>query len=85
MQIKKNFIQDEVLYELIEPTHVRYIKDITKLSDYQGIIPKCDFYTWDNLHKRVVKENTNFYPIMWVGDERKRCSPYLIIYKQSNK
>ena len=84
MQIKKNFIQDEVLYELIEPTHVRYIKDITKLSDYQGIIPKCDFYTWDNLHKRVVKENTNFYPIMWVGDERKRCSPYLIIYKQSN-
>lgn len=84
MFIKKITTPDEILYELKHSTAVTYIKEIVKLRDYQGIIPKIEFSTWDSLHRRVVKDDTRFFPLWLNEEQRKRCSPYLIIYKQSD-
>ena len=84
MIIKKLIFQNETIYKIESQTSVEYIKDVVKLKDYDGIIPRLDYYTWDDLHNCIKKESTRFYPVVWVGEERNRCSPYLIIYKFSD-
>ena len=63
-------------------TSTIYIRDIVKLRDYTGLIPRLEYYTWSNLENRFVKENTYRYPFFW-KENSIRCSHYLIIYKQS--
>ena len=74
MFIKKITTPDGFVYELKRPTSTTYIKDIVKLRDYHDVIPKIEFYSWNSLHRCIMKESSNrIY----------RNSPYLIIYKQS--